>query len=99
MSIAAANLVAILAMAIGTYATRVAGLLFVRYVPETGRARAALDALPAAVLVAVIAPAATAGPAEIVATAVTMFAVTRLPLLAAVVVGVVAVSLLRLTIG
>jgi uncharacterized membrane protein len=99
MSVAASNLVAILAMALGTYATRVAGLLFVRYVPATGRTRAALDALPAAVLVAVIAPAATAGPAEIVATAATIFAVTRLPLFAAVVVGMVAVSALRFALG
>jgi uncharacterized membrane protein len=99
MSVAAANAIAILAMAIGTYATRAAGLLFVRYVPATGRTRAGLDALPAAVLVAVIAPAATAGAAEIIATAVTVFAVTRLPLLAAVIVGVAAVSALRFALG
>jgi uncharacterized membrane protein len=98
MTLDPATLVAILAMAIATYATRAAGLLLAGRIPARGRARAALDAVPAAVLVAVIAPAAAAGPAEIVATAVTIAAAARLPLLAVVVAGVAAVVALRLAI-
>ena len=99
MSFETANLLAIAAMAAATYATRVAGLLFARLIPNHGRARAALDALPPAVLVAVIAPAASAGPAEIVAAAVTALAASRLPLLAVVAVGVAAVVVLRRLLG
>lgn len=94
-----ANLAAILAMAVATYATRVAGLWLAGRIPQGGRARAALDALPVAVLVAVIAPGAAAGPAEILATLITIVAVLRLPLLAAVVVGVGAVVALRALLG
>jgi uncharacterized membrane protein len=94
-----ATLLAILAMAAATYATRIAGLAVGRRIPQSGRARAALDTLPAAVLVAVIAPAAVGGPAEILATAVTVLAATRLPLLAVVGIGVAAVVILRATLG
>lgn len=96
MSISLANLLAILAMAVATYATRLAGLWIADYIPRTGRARAALDALPAAVLTAVVAPMALAtGPAETAAAAITILAAMRLPLLATVAVGVVAVVVLR----
>ncbi|WP_207478133.1 AzlD domain-containing protein [Arenibaculum pallidiluteum] len=95
MSLDPATLLAILAMAAATYLTRVAGLVFARYIPATGRVRAALDALPTAVLVAVIAPAASAGPAEIVATALTVLAATRLPVLGVVAVGVGSVVVMR----
>lgn len=99
MSFETATLVAIAAMAAVTYATRVAGLVFARFIPATGRARAALDALPPAVLVAVIAPAASAGPAEIVAAALTALAAVRLPLLGVVAVGVGSVVVLRHLLG
>ena len=99
MTIDPATLLAILAMAAATYATRIAGLAIGGRIPQTGRARAALDALPAAVLVAVIAPAAAAGPAEILAAAVTVLAATRLPLLAVVGIGVAAVVMLRTALG
>ncbi len=99
VSFETATLLAIAAMAAATYATRVAGLMFARHIPDRGRARAALDALPPAVLTAVIAPAATAGPAEIVAAALTILAATRLPLLAVVAVGVGSVTVLRHLLG
>ena len=59
----------------------------------TKRSRqAAFDAIPPAVLIAVIAPSAMAtGWAETAAAAVTALAATRLPLLGVVAVGVVAV--------
>ncbi|MFC5069223.1 AzlD family protein [Flaviflagellibacter deserti] len=100
MTVTLANLLAILAMAAATYATRVSGLFIADRIPKSGRARAALDALPAAVLTAVIAPTAVAtGPAETIAAGITVLAAFRLPLLATVVVGVVAVVVLRLLLG
>jgi len=96
MSLDATTLMAILAMAIVTYATRVAGLLVAHRLVLTGRSKAAFDAIPPAVLVAVIAPTAlTTGWAEVLATVLTAIAATRLPLLATIVVGVVSVVLLR----
>jgi uncharacterized membrane protein len=89
-------LAAILAMAVVTYATRVAGFFIAGRLALRGRARAAFDAIPPAVLVAVIAPTAlaTAWP-ETVATLVTILAAMRLPLLVTVAVGVGAVVALR----
>ncbi len=56
MSIDAMTLVAILGMALATYATRVGGLYLMRGVTVKGRLKSALDALPPAILMAVIAP-------------------------------------------
>jgi uncharacterized membrane protein len=90
------TLIAILGMALATYATRLGGWLAVRRIELTGRARAALEAVPAAVLTAVIAPMALAtGFAESAAVAVTGLAAIRLPLLATVTVGVGAVVVFR----
>ena len=90
------NLATILAMAAVTYATRVTGFLIAHRLALTGRAKAAFDAIPPAVLVAVIAPTAlTTGWAEAIATAITVIAATRLPLLATILVGVVSVVVLR----
>lgn len=100
MSIAAANLFAILAMAVATYVTRALGLWIADHIPQSGRTRAAFDALPAAVLTAVVAPMALAtGPAETAAAAITLVAALRLPLLATVAVGVGAVVALRYVLG
>jgi uncharacterized membrane protein len=100
MDVSPDNFIAILAMTVGTYATRLAGLWIAEYIPERGRLRAALDALPAAVLTAVIAPVALAtGLAETLAAAVTVLAALRLPLLATVIVGVLAVVLFRFLLG
>jgi uncharacterized membrane protein len=90
---------AILAMALVTYASRIAGLFVADRLVLTGRAKAAFDAIPPAVLVAVIAPTAlNTGWAETIAAGVTMVAATRLPLLATVAVGVAAVVLLRFVV-
>jgi uncharacterized membrane protein len=97
MSVDPLTLAAILAMAVVTYATRVAGLFVADRLVLTGRAKAAFDAIPPAVLVAVIAPTAlTTGWAETIAAAITALAATRLPLLGAIAVGVAAVVLLRM---
>jgi uncharacterized membrane protein len=93
MSVDPLTLAAILAMAVVTYATRVAGLFVAERLVLTGRAKAAFDAIPPAVLVAVIAPTAlTTGWAE----TITALAATRLPLLGSIAVGVAAVVLLRM---
>ncbi|BBE74519.1 AzlD family protein [Oharaeibacter diazotrophicus] len=95
MTIDPHNLLAILAMGLATYATRVAGLFLAGRLPRTGRVRIALDALPPAVLTAVIAPALVEGPAEAVAGAVTALLAFRLPLIATVAIGVAVVAGLR----
>ncbi|MGY2047364.1 AzlD family protein [Methylobacterium sp. JK268] len=89
-------LAAILAMAAITYATRIAGLFLAGRLAPTGRARAAFEAIPAAVLTALIAPSALAtGWRETCAAALAALAATRLPLLATVAIGVAAVVALR----
>lgn len=99
MTVDPQNLLAILAMALATVGTRFAGLILADRLPRTGRIRVALDALPPAVLTAVIAPAAMAGPAEMIAAAVTVLAAFRLPLLATVAIGVGTVAAMRALLG
>mgnify|MGYP001226919253 FL=1 len=100
MKLDAANLAAIIAMALATYATRVSGLWLLRFVRVTPRMQAALDALPVAILTAVIAPALMkGGTADILAAGVTLLAASRLPLLATVILGVSSAALLRHLIG
>lgn len=100
MKLDPANLAAIIAMALATYATRVSGLWLLRFVRVTPRMQAALDALPVAILTAVIAPSLMkGGPADMLAAAVTLVAAARLPLLAVVIVGVSSAVALRHLIG
>lgn len=96
MSLDWPTLLAILAMAAATYLTRIAGLWLVRFLSISGRVKAALDAVPPAILMAVIAPTAFAtGWAETAAAGVTVLAALRLPFILAVITGVVSVVLLR----
>lgn len=100
MTLDAATSLAILAMALATYAVRAGGLLIAERLPQQGRVRAAMDALPPAVLSAVIAPTALAtGPAETLAAIVTVVAAFRLPLIATVAIGVASVVVFRALIG
>jgi len=95
-----ATLFAILGMAAVTYGTRIAGLFIADRLVLSGRAKAAFDAIPAAVLVAVIAPMVLAtGPAETLAALVTALAAARLPLIGTIMVGIAAIVLLRGVIG
>jgi uncharacterized membrane protein len=90
------TLVAILVMAVITYLTRIAGIFVAGRLALHGRAKAAFDAIPPAVLVAVIAPMALAtGWRETLAALLTAVAATRLPLLGTIATGVVAVVVLR----
>jgi uncharacterized membrane protein len=96
VSLDPATLVAILVMAAITYGTRIAGVLIAGRLVLKGRAKAAFEAIPAAVLVAVIAPSAlVTGWPETLAAAVAVVAAPRLPLLGTIAVGVAAVVLLR----
>jgi uncharacterized membrane protein len=85
------------AMAIVTYAMRAGGFFLMRYVPMTGRVRAFLQALPGAVVVALVVPVAARG--GVSATAAVLVAVGMMAWwrndLVAVVSGVAAAALLR----
>jgi uncharacterized membrane protein len=96
MTLDPVTLVAILVMAVITYLTRIAGIFVAGRLALHGRAKAAFDAIPPAVLVAVIAPMALAtGWRETLAALLTAIAATRLPLLGTIATGVVAVVVLR----
>jgi branched chain amino acid efflux pump len=96
MTVDPTTFMAILAMAVVTYATRIAGLFVADRLVLSGRTKAAFDAIPPAVLMAVIAPTALAtGWPEAIAAALTAAAAMRLPLLGTIAVGVAAVVLMR----
>ncbi len=101
MSLDPITLLAIFGMALATYATRLGGLYLMRGVAMTGRIKTALDALPPAILMAVIAPTILAtGIAETIAAAITASAaLLRLPLVAVILTGVVSVVLLRMVLN
>ncbi|MEQ1770980.1 MAG: AzlD domain-containing protein [Devosia sp.] len=90
------TVLAIVAMAVATYATRIGGMLLGSYLPREGRIRQALDALPVAVLTAVVAPAILSGVAEIIAAIVTGLIALRLPMVVAVLAGIATVAAGRL---
>ncbi len=87
----------ILALAAATYATRIGGdLVLSRFKNINPRVEAALDAVPIAVITAIVVPAALAtGIAETCAVAVTIAASFRLSTNISIVAGVVTVALLR----
>ena len=95
-----ATFAAIVGMALATYATRVTGLFLMRYVTVRGRTKAAFDALPPAILMAVIAPTILAtGVAETIAAAITAAsAILRLPMIVTILIGMASVVLLRMVI-
>ncbi|MGI6245273.1 MAG: AzlD family protein [Pseudochelatococcus sp.] len=96
MSVDPATLLAILIMGAITYFTRLAGFLIASRLTLRGRARAAFDAIPPAVLFALVAPMAlTHGWPETLAAVAAGLAATRLPLLGVIAVGVAAVVALR----
>ena len=91
---------AIAGMALATYFTRFIGYWLVRRRPVGGRLAGALEAVPGAVLTAIIAPMVlTTGPAETAAAVLTVLLALRLSLVAAVAGGCLAVVALRGLIG
>ncbi len=97
MSIDPLFFLAIILMGCATYATRLSGYLLLRGVRIEGRVKAAIDAVPPAILTAVIAPAVfLQGWAEMIAGAVTLaVALLRAPLLLTIGSGVACVVALR----
>lgn len=94
-------LLAIIGMGIATYLTRLSGFYLLRGVNLSGPMKAALDALPPAVLMAVIAPVIlTTGRAESLAAVITAAAAFfRLPLTVTIVTGIISVVTLRTVLG
>ncbi len=90
-------LLAIIGMGLATYTTRISGLLLMRGVVVEGRLKAALDAVPPSVLMAVITPTVLmTGKAEsLAAIATALAAFLRAPLLVTILVGMVSVVGLR----
>lgn len=97
MTVHLTTLVAIICMGLATYASRLSGLLLMRGIVVKGRLKAALDAVPPAVLTAVITPTVfMSGHAETAAAAATAVAAfLRLPLLVTIFVGVASVVFFR----
>ena len=88
---------AIVLMGLATYGTRLSGYLLLRGMKIEGRVKAAIDAVPPAILTAVIAPAVfLQGWAEMIAGAVTLgVALLRAPLLVTIGACVASVVALR----
>jgi uncharacterized membrane protein len=98
MTIDLSTLLAILAMMAATVATRLAGLVIHRFAAIGETQRQVLEAIPPAVLMAVVAPTAFAtGWAETIACAVTALSALRLPMLVSLFAGVASVAFLRWT--
>jgi uncharacterized membrane protein len=88
---------AVIGMGLATYGSRLAGYWLLRDVTISGRWKAALDAVPPAILMAVIAPSVFLGTwIEWLAGALTLgAALLRAPLLVSILLGVGTVALLR----
>jgi uncharacterized membrane protein len=100
MSLHPQTLLTVIAMMAVTYGARIGGYWFVRRYAPGPRLKAGLEAVPLAVLTAIIAPTVLAtGPAESLAAVITLLLAWRLPVLAAVLGGVAAVVFLRALVG
>lgn len=100
MSVNSHTLLLILLMGLATYSTRIAGYWLLRGRKVEGRMKAALDAVPPAILMAVIAPSVfLQGYAEMMAGALTLAAaLLRLPLLVTILVGMASVVVFRMVL-
>jgi uncharacterized membrane protein len=109
MSLDLTTFLTILGMSIATYLTRIAGYLLLSGRTFGPRMSVAFEALPPAVLTAVIAPSILLDPTghglralispEILAAAITVVAAYRLPFLAVIVLGTASVVGLRWLMG
>ena len=101
MSLDSHTLLLILLMGMATYSTRIAGYWLLRGRKVEGRMKAALDAVPPAILMAVIAPTVfLQGYAEMMAGALTLgAALLRLPLLVTIAVGMASVVVFRMMLN
>lgn len=85
----------VLGGALVTWMTRIGGPWLIARVRLGPAANAALEATPGAVLVALVAPAALSRPSDALAAAFVCLIARRVPMVVAVVAGVVAVVALR----
>jgi uncharacterized membrane protein len=93
-------LATIVAMAVATVATRLAGFFVPEGLARRGRLKAAFEAMPVAVLGAIIAPTVLAtGWPETAAAVLVVLAAWQLPLIAAIVTGVLAAAAFRAFAG
>jgi uncharacterized membrane protein len=94
------TLLAIAGMALATYATRTGGFALMRFMQVKGRMKAALDAMPAAILMSVIAPTVIGtGVAETLAAVITAAAaILRLPMIVTIIIGIASVVALRMVL-
>ncbi|MFA5121323.1 AzlD domain-containing protein [Zavarzinia sp.] len=93
MSVSPDALLAILAMAAATVACRLAGLVLPARLATTGRLGRAFEAMPVAILSAIVAPLLlTHGPADALAGLVVVGASLRLPLTAVILLGIAAAA-------
>ena len=101
MSLDSHTLLLILLMGLATYSTRIAGYWLLRGRKVEGRMKAALDAVPPAILMAVIAPTVfLQGYAEMMAGALTLIAaLMRLPLLVTILVGMASAVVFRMVLN
>lgn len=100
MSVDPTTMLAILAMGAATFLTRLAGWMLASRLVLVGRTKAAVEAIPGCMLVAVIAPLILlSGPADLLAGIITILAAWRLPLVAVLVIGVASAGLLRAAFG
>lgn len=91
----------IVAGAVATYLTRIGGhLVLARFRSIHPRVQAALNAVPAAVLTTLVAPSLTTGhPAEFLTLVVAALAALRFSMLSVVLIGFVAIIVLRQLLG
>lgn len=96
-----AFLVALAAMAVASYACRIAGFVMMRFVPVTPAVDAALKAIPLGVMVGIVTPAVAAGrPPEIIGLLAVGLAMKLVRNdLAAALAGAAAVALARWALG
>ena len=91
----------IVTLGLVTYGTRIGGhLILSRFGRLNPRLEAALDAVPAAVMTAIVAPMVLAtGPMESIAAAIAVLAALRLSMHATLVLGIGSLIVMRLLLG
>jgi uncharacterized membrane protein len=92
-----AEVLMIVTLGVVTYAMRIGGaLVLARFEHLNPRVEAALEAVPAAVMTAIVAPVALAsGPAESIAAVATTLAALRLSIMPTLVIAAATVAILR----
>ncbi|WP_312529193.1 AzlD family protein [Paracoccus sp. (in: a-proteobacteria)] len=94
--ISASTFLTILAMMGVTYATRIAGFLFLRDRTISPRLQLVMEAAPGCILISVIAPHFVTGhPADLLALVITTFCASRFSMLPTVIIAILSAGILR----